>query len=207
MRTPGKCILNTFFLIKSIQVLLFMPPGILFTGLVKRHESTLFMPRPTTYIVWKVHVCELPELPGHLNLVGVVAASALFFWPLQRAGRSGQTGPSVMCLESRSASASAFFSTPWAASVPETPQRAGRVFLIPISSQVREWGMLVRAHKIISNISRGNDSYVGVLSGFWGPVWVMQRWSSHLLWFQGDYRFVNNSGCRLEFRSRVWRYL
>lgn len=104
----------------------------------------------------KPYVHKLPQLPDWWILVGLVAASSVF-WPLQRAGRSGQNGPSVMCLGSRSASASAFFCSPWAASVPETPRRAGPVFLIPISSRVRG-EMLISANKIISDILRDNDS-------------------------------------------------
>ena len=67
---------------------------------------------------------------------GLVATSRLL-GPLQRAGRSGQSGLSVTWLESRSASASAFFCSPWAASVWETPRKAGPAFLIPTSFQVR----------------------------------------------------------------------
>lgn len=67
---------------------------------------------------------------------GLVAASRLL-GPLQRAGLSGQSGLSVTWLESRSVSASASFCSPWAASVRETPRRAGPAFLIPTSFQVR----------------------------------------------------------------------
>ena len=151
-----KCILSTLFLIKGIWVLLFLLLCILFTGLVIRYESILFIHRPTINIIWNLNVHKLTQLPGWWILVGLVAASPVF-WPLQRAGRSGQTGPSVMCLESRSASANAFFCSPWAASVPETPRRASPVFLIPISSQVRG-EMLISANKIISSTLRGNDS-------------------------------------------------
>lgn len=71
-----------------------------------------------------------------VDVNGLVASSRLL-GPLQRAGRSGQSGQSVTWLESRSVSASASFCSLWAASVPETPQKAGPAFLIPTSFQVR----------------------------------------------------------------------
>lgn len=114
-----------------------MPTCNLLTGVPRRYMSILFIHSPVTNVIWKSKVvCDLWcfqvgwSQETFLSLVP-------HFLSFQRAGRSGHTGLSATCLESRSVPASASFCSPRAASVLETPPRAGHVFLIPISSQVR----------------------------------------------------------------------
>ena len=139
---------HIWFLIKGIPTLLSVPVCNLCTGAARGYLSILFIPRPVKIVVWKFNVTYVTcGASRSIDLSG--QCCPVPFWSLQRAGRSGQTGRSVTCLESRSVPASASFCSLWAASVLETPRRAGRVCLIPISSQVRA-EMLIRVNKIIS---------------------------------------------------------
>ena len=124
-------------MIKGLQALLFTPTCNLLTGVPRRYVSILFIHSPITNVIWKYKVtCDLWCFQVGWSQ-GTFLSRVPHFRSLQRAGRSGQTGLSVTCLESRSVPANASFCSLRAASVLETPPRAGHVFLIPISSQVR----------------------------------------------------------------------